>query len=63
MRYKKGEGVPQDVVKAYMWYTLSTAQGDEAAAKNREHIAAKMTPAQIAAAERLVRVQKAKKRK
>ena len=36
-----------------MWYKLAAAQGAGVAAKNRDRVAAKMTPAQIAEAQRL----------
>jgi uncharacterized protein len=53
--YEHGEGVPQDFVLAHMWYNLATAQGHEVAELYREHIAKKMTPSQIAEAQRLAR--------
>jgi TPR repeat protein len=48
------EGVPKDFVLSYMWFDLAAAQGDSDAQKKREIIAAKMTPSQIAKAQRLV---------
>jgi uncharacterized protein len=51
--YAQGQGVPQDYVSAHMWFNLSAAQGDQSAAKNRDNIARRMTPAQIAEAQRL----------
>jgi hypothetical protein len=53
--YARGEGVPQDRVEAHKWYSLAAARGDAGAAKSRDRIAAKMTPAGIAAAERMAR--------
>ncbi|MGB8575646.1 MAG: SEL1-like repeat protein, partial [Pseudolabrys sp.] len=50
-----GLGVPQDKVRAYMWFNLSAAQGREGAAAFRDLIARRMTPAQIAEAQRLAR--------
>jgi TPR repeat protein len=47
--YEDGHGVPQDYVLAYMWYNLG---GAEAA---RDYLATKMTPDQIAEAQRLTR--------
>ena len=32
--YGKGEGVPEDYVKAYMWWSLAKAQGNETATSN-----------------------------
>jgi len=52
--YEKGEGVPQNYVEAYKWWSLAAAQGDIAdAAKNRDLVLAKMTPAQIAEGQKL----------
>jgi uncharacterized protein len=53
--YAKGQGVPRDDVQAYMWFELSAAQGDQSAANNREAAARRMTPDQIAEAQRLAR--------
>ncbi|MCH7888538.1 MAG: sel1 repeat family protein [Proteobacteria bacterium] len=60
--YGNGRGVPQDYVQAHLWFTLSAAQGnDDTARKNRELVAEKMTPAQIAEAQKLAREWKPKK--
>ena len=61
--YGKGRGVPQDYVRAQMWYNLAASRlppgTDHAkAVKNRDILAAKMTPAQIAEAQRLARAWK-----
>lgn len=53
--YDNGLGVPQDKVRAYMWFNLSAAQGREGAAAFRDLVARLMTPAQIAEAQRLAR--------
>lgn len=58
--YAKGEGVPQDYVRAHMWFNLAGAQGDKDAVKSRDLMAAKMTPAQIAEAQKLAREWKPK---
>jgi len=58
--YYIGEGVPQDYVQAHMWFNLAAAQGNEAARKARDTLALKMTPAQVAEAQRLAREWKAK---
>jgi TPR repeat protein len=58
--YASGHGVPQDYVTAHMWFGLSAAQDDDDAAKNRDVIAQRMTPAQIAAAQKLTREWKPK---
>ena len=51
--YDKGQGVPQDYVQAHKWYNLGAAAGDKDAGKNRNIVAGKMTPAQIAEAQKL----------
>jgi len=53
--YDNGLGVPLDKVRAYMWFSLSAAQGREGAAALRDLIARRMTPAQIAEAQKLAR--------
>ncbi len=55
--YLEGRGVPQDYVQAHMWINLAAAQGDEDGrkAKARDKLAERMTPAQIAEAQRLAR--------
>ena len=50
--YDKGQGVPQDYVQAHMWLNLAAVGG---AAKIRDRVAEKMTPEQIAEAQRLAR--------
>jgi hypothetical protein len=44
-----------------MWFSLSAAQGDKDGAKGRDMVARKMTPAQIAEAQKLAREWKPKK--
>jgi hypothetical protein len=64
--YARGEGVPQDDVQAHMWFDLAAAgfSASEAerdrAVQNRDIIASKMTPAQLAEAQRLAREWKPK---
>ena len=53
--YLRGDGVIQDYVAAHKWFNLSAAQGSEAARNNRDVVASKMTPADIAQAQRLAR--------
>ena len=58
--YANGEGVPQDHVQAHKWLTLATitftdkSKRDQAI-KVRTSVAAQMTPAQIAEAQKLAR--------
>ncbi len=60
--YVKGEGVPQDYVEAHKWFNLavsrypaSEAQKRNTSVQNRDLVAAKMTPQQIAEAQKLAR--------
>ena len=53
--YMSGRGVPQDDAEAQMWFILAAAQGHKNAQKNREIMAKRMTPDQIAEAQRLAR--------
>jgi TPR repeat protein len=58
--YSQGQGVPQDYVQAHMWYNLAASRfpdkpENDLAAQNRDLVAAKMTPAQIAEAQKLAR--------
>jgi TPR repeat protein len=60
--YAKGLGVPQDYVQAHMWLNLAAsrysaveAEARARAVHNRDVVAAKMTPAQIAEAQKLAR--------
>jgi len=58
--YAKGEGVAQDYVQAYMWLNLASASGDKFASQSRDAVAAKMTPEQIAEAQKLAREREVK---
>ena len=53
--YANGRGVPQDYLLAHMWFDLAAARGNEQAIKSRDTIAARMTPAQLAEAQKQVR--------
>ncbi len=57
--YKRGQGVPQDNVQAYKWLDLAGSR-IVSAFLNRDRVAAKMTPAQIAEAQKLAREWKPK---
>jgi uncharacterized protein len=63
--YETGKGVPQDFIQAHMWYNLAAsdaqdAVGSETSSQMRDLVAAKMTPAQVAEAQRLAREWKPK---
>jgi TPR repeat protein len=58
--YVEGLGVPQDYVEAHKWFYLAAAtytekQERDEAAKRRDIVAARMTPAQIAEAQKRAR--------
>ena len=64
--YGEGRGVPQDYVQAHIWYNLSASRlppgkDRDQSVQNRDIVAEKMTPAQIAEAQRLAREWKPKK--
>jgi uncharacterized protein len=54
-QYVNGLGVRQDHVTAYMWFSLASAKGNRDAVRDRDKIAAGMTPEQIAEAQKLAR--------
>ena len=57
--YAQGRGVPQDFVRAHMWFNVAAAAltGDErkAAIKNRDNVASQLTAVQIGKAEEMAR--------
>ncbi len=55
LTYNLGRGVAQVFVRAHMWANLAAAQGNETAGKNRDSVAMKMTPTQIAHAQEQAR--------
>jgi TPR repeat protein len=62
--YANGQGVPQDYGEAHMWLNLAASRASRTDAKSyaevRDDLAGKMTPQQIAEAQRLVREWKPK---
>ena len=53
--YANGQGVPQDYIHAHMWLSLAAAKSETRAVELRDIVAAKMTAAQIAEAQKLAR--------
>jgi TPR repeat protein len=51
--YLEGAGVPQDYVQAHLWFNLAAARGHSQSAKQRDEVAAKMAPQQLADAQKL----------
>ena len=63
--YAEGPGLARDDVQAYRWFAVAATRGADSyartnAVKGRDAAAIKMTPAQVAEAERLVRAWKPK---
>ena len=50
-RHAQGLGAVQDYVEAHKWLNLAASRGEAAAAAERDALAAKMTPQQVAAAQ------------
>ncbi len=60
VKYAKGQGVPRNDVRAHMWFSLAASHTASTkvrhlALQDRDAVAALMTPAQIAEAEKLAR--------
>ena len=55
LMYYKGQDVPENYIQAYMWASLAAAQSDEDAVEGLEILEKKMTPVQVAEAQRLAR--------
>ncbi|MBF0125105.1 MAG: sel1 repeat family protein [Magnetococcales bacterium] len=51
--YAKGDCVPRDDIQAYMWCQLSAEQGNQNAIKVRDIICERLSPEQVALAEKL----------
>jgi len=64
--YRKGLGVPQDFVQAYKWFNIAAStetdkEERDRSVRNRDLVSGKMTPNQIAEAQRLAREWKPKR--
>jgi TPR repeat protein len=51
--FANGQGTPKNDVLAYVWWNIAAAQGHKLAEKNRGVIEGRMTPSQIAEAQKL----------
>ncbi len=56
--YRRGHGVPRDYAKAHLWFNLAASgsppgEGRDRAARSRDKVAERMTPAQVAEAQKL----------
>jgi uncharacterized protein len=57
LMYADGSGLPQDITQAFAWFNLSASHAEDAetretAIQDRDRVAAKMTPVEIADAQR-----------
>lgn len=55
LTYEYGHGMRQDYVRAHMWFNLAGAAGNTMGVGARDRVATRMTPQQIAEAQRLAR--------
>ena len=46
--YDEGEGVPQNDVRAYVWFSVAAAQGNETPRGQRDIVSDRLTPEQLA---------------
>ena len=53
--YYRGDGVPQDYVKAQLRFNLAGTVGETQATENRDMVALLMTPVEIGTAQKLAR--------
>ena len=55
IKYSTGGGTPADLVSAHKWFNLAAMRGRSEAILYRQEIAAEMSEAQVAAAQRAAR--------
>ena len=53
--YDIGQGVVQDYTRAHMWMNIAASSGNKGAVKGRDIVAKRMTPSQLAEAQKLAR--------
>lgn len=53
--FSSGTGVDVDLIEAHKWFNLAAMHGDERAVADRAELAAIMSPAEIARAQRMAR--------
>ena len=53
--YEKGQGVSQDYLRAYMWFSLAASLWDPDVRKEQEIVEKMMSPTQIKTAQKLAR--------
>ena len=52
--YANGQGVPQDFKQAFKWFSLAAAANNAGSVTDRDSVAKKMTPSQVAEAQEMV---------
>jgi len=52
--YASGQGVRQNTIQSYIWYSLAARGGNTSAAAGRDRMAARLQPAEIAQADKVV---------
>ena len=62
LMFERGMGVTPDLVQAYLWYSLAVEQGNEFSRSNLASLAKRMTPAQVAEAQKQFEQKKARPR-
>lgn len=55
MMYSTGRSVPTDFVTAHKWFNIAAMRGNREAIRHRRELAAEMSEAEIAAAQRAAR--------
>lgn len=55
MMYSTGRSIPTDYVSAHKWFNIAALKGNRDAIRLRQEIAANMSPAEVAAAQRAAR--------
>jgi TPR repeat protein len=53
--YEHGNGVPRDLLRAYAWYGVASAGGDEMALELRAHVEKALTPDELTRARDMAR--------
>lgn len=53
--YRKGEGVPRSLTRAFMWFSFAARHGDAAAKAELHEVSNSMTPAEMSQAEKMMR--------
>ena len=54
--YAKGLGVEQDLLRAYMWFSLGATSGHPEPIRHRDLLFDKLTPEQVARAQEMAQV-------